>query len=221
MRAHAHPAASALAAFARLLTGVRPQWRGFYPDAKQRVYYANHTSHLDALIIWATLPSEVRAVTRPVAARDYWMKSAPRRYFSGKVFHAVLIDRPENNPTLPLRASLKVIDQMLDAMGEGCSLIVFPEGTRGSGADIKPFKSGLYYLASRRPALECVPVYLDNMNRILPKGEILPVPLLGTVTFGAPLRISPGEAKREFLERARQALLALRKMNGAEQTGGL
>ena len=211
MSAHAHPAASALAALARLLTGVRPQWHGFHPDAKQRVYFANHTSHLDALIIWATLPRYIRAVTRPVAARDYWIKSAARRYFCSDVFHAVLIDRPENNPALPLRASLATIDQMLDAMGDVYSLIVFPEGTRGSGAEIKPFKSGLYYLAARRPELEFVPVYLDNMNRILPKGEFLPVPLLGTVTFGAPLRLEPREPKREFLERARQALLALRQ----------
>ena len=213
MRTRCHPAATLLAAFARLLTGVRPEWRGFRPDLRQRVYFANHTSHLDALIIWATLPREVRAVTRPVAARDYWLQSATRRYFSTEVFRAVLIDRHENNPALPLRASLETIDQMLDAMGERDSLIVFPEGTRGAGADIKPFKSGLYYLASRRPELEFVPVYLDNMNRILPKGEFLPVPLLGTVTFGAPLRLDAGEAKRAFLERARQALLALKATN--------
>lgn len=212
MTATPHPAASLMAALARLLCGVRVRWHNFQPDTRQRVYFGNHTSHLDALVIWAALPREVRAVTRPVAARDYWKKGALRRHLSEKVFRAVLIDRPANDPTLPLRATLAIIGQMIDAMDDPFSLIVFPEGTRGAGDEVKPFKSGLYYVALRKPGLEFVPAYLDNMNRILPKGEFLPVPLLGTVTFGPPLRLEPNEPKRQFLARARQAVLQLREL---------
>jgi 1-acyl-sn-glycerol-3-phosphate acyltransferase len=73
------------------------------------------------------------------------------------------------------------------------------------------FKSGLYYLAKKRPDLELIPVYIDNMNRILPRGEFLPVPLLSSITFGPPMWLEAGETKNEFLERARKAVLKLRE----------
>jgi hypothetical protein len=75
---------------------------------------------------------------------------------------------------------------------------------------VLPFKSGLYHLCRLKPELELVPVYLANMNRILPKGEVLPVPLLGRVIFGKPMTIEPNEDKTAFLTRAREALLALK-----------
>src|SRR5262249_35023599 len=84
-------------------------------------------------------------------------------------------------------------------IGDRDSLIVFPEGTRGSGRIPGPFKSGLYYLLSTRPDLEAMPVYLDNMNRILPKGESVPVPMLSRAIFGRAMKIGPGEGKTEFL----------------------
>jgi 1-acyl-sn-glycerol-3-phosphate acyltransferase len=92
------------------------------------------------------------------------------------------------------------------------SIIVFPEGTRGSGEEIAPFKSGLYHLCRQKPELELVPVYLDNMNRILPKGELLPVPMLSRVIFGRPMALEPGEPKPAFLERARAAIRELREL---------
>jgi hypothetical protein len=56
-----------------------------------------------------------------------------------------------------------------------------------------------------------VPVYLHNLNRILPRGESLPVPMLSRVTFGEPLASGADEAKDAFLGRARDALIALRE----------
>ena len=85
-------------------------------------------------------------------------------------------------------------------------MIIFPEGTRSSNPEPQRFKSGLFHLANDRPTVEFVPVYLENLNRILPKGEILPVPLLGSVTIGAPIRLEAEETKEGFLERARQAV---------------
>ena len=61
-----------------------------------------------------------------------------------------------------------------------------------------------------RPDIELVPAWLENLNRILPKGEIVPVPLLGSVTFGAPISLDGDEPKGHFLQRARHALVALR-----------
>jgi 1-acyl-sn-glycerol-3-phosphate acyltransferase len=197
--------AALMVVLAKLISGARARWAGCGPDTRQRIYFANHTSHLDALVLWAVLPPPVRTLTRPVAARDYWTASRIRKRIAEDVFHAVLIERrkptTDNNP----------LEDMLGALGEKHSLIVFPEGSRGTGPDPGPFKSGLFHLAKRRPDVELVPVLMDNLNRILPKGEVLPVPLLGSVSFGTPIKLEPDEEKALFLSRARAAILSLRQ----------
>lgn len=195
-----------MAILAKMISGANARWVGCEPDTKQRIYFANHTSHLDSLVLWAVLPPEVRALTRPVAARDYWTEGRLRRHLAEKVFHAILIERKK--PT----AQDNPIEQILEAMGETGSIIIFPEGGRFSGPDPMPFKSGLYHLAQKRPVVELVPVLMDNLNRILPKGEVLPVPLLGSVTFGTPIQLREGESKSTFLERAWRDVVKLRDL---------
>ena len=190
---------------AKLISGARARWVGCVPDTRQRIYFANHTSHLDALVLWAVLPPPVRILTRPVAARDYWTAGWLRRRIAENVFHAVLIERKK--PT----ADDNPLEDMLSALGEKHSLIVFPEGSRGSDSEPAAFKGGLFHLARRRSDVDLVPVLIDNLNRILPKGEVLPVPLLGSVSFGTPIQLQPGEEKVAFLNRARQAVLSLRE----------
>lgn len=192
---------SGLIAFlVRALCGARARWVGCEPNGRQRIYFANHTSHLDSVVLWATLPQIHRAKTRPVGARDYWAANRLRLWLAEKVFHALLIERrkvtTEHNP----------LRDMLGALDGGSSLILFPEGTRSANPEPQKFKGGLFHLAKERPDVEFVPVYLENLNRILPKGELLPVPLLGSVTIGACVRLEPGETKESFLERARLAV---------------
>ncbi len=191
----------------KLISGVSVRWLGVQPEDKPRVYFANHTSHLDFIVLWAALPKDIRLKTRPVAARDYWAKGRLRNYLARKVFNAVLIDRKhlcahdeEHNP----------IHLMTEVLDQGYSLIIFPEGTRNLEDNIGPFKSGLYHLHKQRPASELVPVYLENFNRILPKGEFIIIPILGSVTFGKPLAQVKAETKVDFLNRARQALEELK-----------
>jgi 1-acyl-sn-glycerol-3-phosphate acyltransferase len=194
-----------LAITARMLSGVSVRWHNCTPDTCQRVYFANHTSHLDALIVWSSLPSDVRLLTRPVAAKDYWAKGSVRRYLAGQ-FKALLIDRHEikvhNNP----------VQIMIREIGDTFSLIVFPEGGRNPGGDMQEFKSGLYYLTKRRPDLELIPVHIENSHRVLPRGEILPVPLLSRVTFGPPIFLHDQEPKADFLARAREAVRQLKNL---------
>jgi 1-acyl-sn-glycerol-3-phosphate acyltransferase len=197
---------------ARFLSGASVEWIGARPSTRQRIYFANHTSHLDAVVLWASLPPEVRSHTRPVAAKDYWDASALRRYTSERVFRAVLIDRPGKDEAVSLRNAFDGIQELVEAMGEQDSLILFPEGTRGEGTTIQPFKSGLYYLARQKPGVELVPVYMSNLGRILPKGEVVPVPMQSRVRFGAPMYLEAGEHKKSFLERAHQALTALQTL---------
>jgi len=214
-----HPIASLLAAIARGISGVQVQWAGCEPDDRQRIYFANHTSHLDFVVLWSALPSELRAVTRPIAAKDYWEETPLRRYLAENVFHAVLLERGSlakaKSSDETHFVGRHLIEDMASALGDKNSLILFPEGTRGTGEKIAPFRSGLYHLALRRPDAELVPAYLENLNRILPKGEVLPVPMLSLLTFGKPIQVAPGEEKDIFLERAREAVSSLRRIGPA------
>lgn len=211
-----HPIASLLAAVARGITGIQVQWAGCQPDAKQRVYFANHSSHLDFVVLWSALPSEIRAKTRPIAAKDYWEETPLRRYLTENVFKAVLVERGVMAKTKTSEeahfASRSLIEDLAAALGKTNSLILFPEGTRGSGEKVGIFRGGLYHLAMRRPDVELVPAYLENLNRILPKGEVLPVPMLSLLTFGKPIQVEPNEEKDVFLERAREAVSSLRRI---------
>jgi len=196
--------AEIIVALARLVSGASVRWVGSRPDARQRIYFANHSSNLDAVILWAALPPEARALTRPVAARDYWTAGKLRLFLAKKVFDAVLIERKR------VTAHDNPIEQMVSALEQKRSLIIFPEGGRQAGPEVASFKSGLYHLAKRRPDVEFVPVWIDNLNRILPKGEVLPVPVLSCISFGAPVRLKENETKAAFLERAREAIKELR-----------
>jgi len=212
MNANVHILASLIASLAQGICGVHVRWAGCRPEARQRIYFANHCSHLDFVVVWSALPREVRTVTRPVAAEDYW-GTGIRGYLAQRVFHAILVRRrspaERRNAAEALAESRNMTERLAEAMGTTNSLIIFPEGTRGTGESIGPFRSGLYYLAERRPEVELVPAYLENLSRILPKGEVLPVPLLSLVTFGEPLRLENAESKTSFLERARAAVQTL------------
>lgn len=194
-----------LALIAKVLSGANVRWIDCQPDTCQRVYFANHTSHLDALVLWSCLPKEMRTVTRAVAAKDYWEGGPIRRHIA-KSFNVLLIDRKK------IKVHQSPVQLMMREMGNQYSLIVFPEGGRNASDDLNEFKSGLYYLAKKRPDLELVPVYMQNLNRVLPRGEFLPVPLLSCITIGPPMWLEAGEAKSNFLERARQAVRRLRDL---------
>jgi len=188
---------------ARIISGASVRWVDSQPDTCQRVYFANHTSHLDVVLVWSALPTEVRRLTRPVAAKDYWDRGFLRRHLA-QVFNAMLIDRKK------IKVHQSPIDLMLSEIGNTHSLIIFPEGGRNLDQGVGDFKSGLYYLSKKRPELELIPVYINNMNRILPRGEFLPVPLLSSLTFGPPIWLEAGEPKTEFLARAREAVVSLK-----------
>ena len=198
-------ASTAILGFARAVTAVRPIFAGLPPtDATPRVFFANHASHGDFVLVWATLPATTRARARPVAAAEYWTRGAVRSFIGRRVFDAVLIDR---DPVLRTRDP---VEQMAEALDQGGSLIVFPEGTRNTtDAPLLPFRSGLFHLARLRPGVDLVPVWIANLNRVMPKGGLLPIPLVCTVTFGLPLRAGADEPKDAFLARASGALLAL------------
>lgn len=185
------------------LVNPHVRWLGCEPLVRPRVYFANHASHLDFVLLWSALPRGLRARTRPVAASDYWDQAKLRRYLIHRVFQGVLVRRGES------QEMQDSIDPMLKALDQQESLILFPEGTRGAGDEVGAFRSGIFHIAEARPETELVPAWITNSGRVLPKGGFLPVPLLCSVTFGLPLHIERNEDKAGFLQRLRARLLAL------------
>lgn len=194
-----------LAFLARLITGAQGHWYGSPPKAEQRIYFANHQSHFDWVLIWASLPRDLRAVTRPIAARDYWTSSPLKHWITREIFNAVYVSRVRTADEDPL-------EPLVEALRNGDSLVIFPEGTRGNKGEPQAFKAGLFHLAEQFPDVHLIPTWIDNVQRVMPKGEVVPVPILCSVTFGAPLQLQPGEDKRAFLARAREAVIALGKV---------
>ncbi len=187
----------------RILTGSQARWYGCPPKAEQRIYFANHQSHADLVLIWAALPRELRSITRPIAAKDYWTKTPFKKWITTAVFNAVYVSRERTQGEDPL-------EPLIDALHNGDSIILFPEGTRGHAEEPASFKAGLYNLTQRFPTVVLVPTWINNVQRVMPKGEVVPVPVLCSVTFGAPIRLEDGEERRAFLDRARACVVALR-----------
>ncbi|TQS70899.1 1-acyl-sn-glycerol-3-phosphate acyltransferase [Rhodobacteraceae bacterium] len=196
--------AALIVGFARAVTAVRGEWRGVAPVPEQRIYFANHNSHGDFVLVWTVLPPALRGRTRPVAGADYWLTSKLKSFIGRDVFNAVLIERK------PMTRADNPVAQMSAALNDGDSLILFPEGTRNTGPTrLLPFKPGLFHLAKANRQVDIVPVWIENLNRVMPKGALVPIPLICTVAFGAPIRLRPDEGKADFIARAERALLVL------------
>ncbi len=194
-----------LSSLARLITGAQGHWYGCPPHKVQRIYFANHQSHFDWVLIWTALPPDLRAATRPIAARDYWTASRFKHWLTQEVFNAVYVNRVRTDDDDPL-------EPVAQALHEGSSLVIFPEGTRGNQAKPQAFKPGLYRLAQRFPNVELIPTWISNVQRVMPKGEVVPVPSLCSVTFGAPMQLLQDEGQEVFLARAHDAVVALQKV---------
>lgn len=219
----------------RALTGAQARWQGCPPKAEQRIYFANHQSHADLVLIWAALPSELRVITRPIAAKDYWTASRFKLWLTTAVFNAVYVDRSrtkeKNRGQIPISQGAEApfempgngpanlesdpyfsdpLEPLVEALESGDSIILFPEGTRGHAPEPQAFKAGLYKLAQKFPQVVLVPTWIHNVQRVMPKGEVIPVPVLCSVTFGTPMQLAPDEDRNAFLERARANVIALR-----------
>lgn len=186
--------------FTQIVFGLTVDSKVCLSSSKPRIFFSNHTSHLDFLLMWSSLPVDVRRMTVAAAAADYWCKNWVRRWIAENIFDSIMIERASisrnNNP----------VTAIIYELDKGKSVIIFPEGGRSDGPDIEALKSGLFHIARKRPDIELIPAYIHNANRVLPKGFALPVPVMCSVTFGNPIVLLPDENKMEFSNRARLEL---------------
>ncbi len=163
--------------------GLRVRGRGHLPKSGPFILIANHSSHLDTVSLLSLFPLNRLRRIRPVAAADYFDRNRIISVLTKTLFNILPIARKhitaENNP----------IRQMREALEAGDSLIIFPEGTRGSGEELGEFRSGVAHLLEKMPEVCVVPAYLINMGRSLPKGEFIPVPFFCEIRLGMPLKI--------------------------------
>jgi len=168
----------------RLLFGVSVEGREHLAGLTSFILAANHNSHLDVPLLFSILPARRLALTRPVAARDYFERRRWFFRFVDALFRPVWIDRGA--------PAEEAVGAMLAALEAGESLVVFPEGTRGVPGRLGRFRSGVGRLAARRPDVPVVPVFLHGPERALPKESAVPLPLWNRVLIGPPQRFGGG-----------------------------
>ncbi|MEN3336271.1 MAG: hypothetical protein V7641_5636 [Blastocatellia bacterium] len=190
--------------FMTLFIGLRVRGREHLPRAGQFILVANHSSHLDTASLLTLFRLTHLRHIRPVAAADYFERNFFVSLLTKTFFNILPIARrgitAENNP----------LTHMQQALAAGDSLIIFPEGTRGTGAEIGPFRSGIAHLVAKLPDVPVVPASLANMGRRLPKGEIIPVPFFCEIRLGEPLLL--GGNRQQIISTLEEAVRALKEM---------
>ena len=169
--------------FLRLIMGVHYVNREILRGAEQFIIVSNHNSHLDTMALMAALSWRQIDRTKPVAAGDYFGKTPIKKRITELFVNALLIprSRPKEGETFA-----DPIQLMVNALGAGHSLIIFPEGTRGEAGKIQKFKKGIGLVAQQCPHVPIIPVFMQGMGKLLPKGEMLLVPFDNFVRFGTP-----------------------------------
>ncbi len=183
------------------LLGLRANDGKRLPRCGPGIIVANHNSHLDALAILALYPPRLAARLRPVAASDYFLGNSLCGWLARRLLDIIPLSRDcrprHGDPLAACSAALQC----------GAILIFFPEGTRGEPGSLGEFKPGIAHLARRHPGIPIVPVFLTSLDRVLPKGALLPLPLLCEARIGT-ARYWRGDC-RSFLAELRAAIVAL------------
>jgi 1-acyl-sn-glycerol-3-phosphate acyltransferase len=191
--------------FLKIVVGVKFHRATFLEDEKQFIIVANHNSHLDTMTLMASLPRKIIHRVKPVAAADHFGKTKRQARISNYFINTLLIPRKKDrqNP------GDDPIAKMVDALDNGYSLIIFPEGTRGEPEKLQPLKPGVGIILSKRPAVKYVPVFMYGMGKAMPKGDSLIVPHTATLIYGAPTSINSTDVQ-EIMTQVEKDLLAVR-----------
>jgi len=190
---------------ALFMTGADVSGRERLPLKGPAIVAANHSSHVDTLLLLAIFPSRAVSRVRPAAAADYFLKDPVIGWFSRHVIGIVPVARRKAGRDEDVLAPARA------ALAAGDIVVVYPEGTRGDGDEgdgMGQLKSGVARLAEAFPEAPVIPVWIQGAGRVLPKGETIPVPLNCAVLVGEPLAWT-GD-RHGFMAALRAALLALK-----------
>lgn len=187
--------------FLQLILGVQFSDSNAMETEEQFILVANHNSHADTMALMASVPTKSLANTASIAAGDYFGKNKLMSFFMRFLVNAKLIDRKNGGRD--------VIEQMDRSLKRGRSIIIFPEGSRGEPGVMQDFKKGVAILLQKNPSIPYIPVYLDNLDKIMPKGDPFIIPYCSNVLVGRAKRIRGGETLEEILETMRREITDL------------
>ena len=162
------------------------------------VFVANHQSHFDAPVCLAALGGRIRRRLVVAAAADYFYSNALKGTAASLALGTVPFIRQGGGS----RESLQMLK---DLAKSGWSVLIFPSGTRGTGAT--GFKKGFAYIAVDAQ-VPVVPMYLHGLEQVMPKGSFLPLP--GGVVVGIGPPIPPGDDYTELVRKAEAGVAAAR-----------
>lgn len=170
------------------------------------IFAANHTSHLDTTLILSSLPSTVRRKTVVAAAADYFFDRSWKAAASSLLLGAIPVERSRVN-----RQSADIAATLID---DGWNLVIFPEGGRSPDGWGQEFRGGAAYLA-KRCGVPVIPIHLEGVRAIFPKGSTKIRPGRTTIRFGSPMFPKAGsgtereEDARRFALRVEHAVAVL------------
>jgi 1-acyl-sn-glycerol-3-phosphate acyltransferase len=190
--------------FLKIFIGLKYVNEKTLKNKKQFILIANHNSHMDTMAIMSAIPSRYIHKVHPIAARDFFGGSLFKKILMRYLVNATLIKRDRDDP------NNDPIDSMDKMLKKSRSLILFPEGSRGTPGVMTKFKKGLGYLIQRNPEINVIPVYLDNVYKTLPRGKNLILPYNCSMRFGDPIEFKSMEVN-DILISAEKALQDLMK----------
>lgn len=190
-----------------LWLGLRIKHRERLPKRGPAILVANHNSHMDVFALLSLFPLCRQVEIHPVAAADYFLRNKIIGWFALNILNIIPVMREggEANP-------LALCEQ---ALREGNTLILFPEGTRGEPGKLSPLKSGVWHLSQSMPEVPIIPVWLRGTERVMAKGNRIPLPLFIDVAIGDILSFN--HDKNTFMYDLKCQLLVLSQQTTGSQ----
>lgn len=186
------------------------------------IVVANHSSHLDAPMLFALLPSEITARLATGAAADYFYKNRVVAALTSLFFNTYPVKRHRQqknpaaaslatpNPAAPSDANKKIPGFSEQLLRAGVPILLFPEGTRSRSGKLGEFHSGAAALAQQLE-IPILPVAMRGGRDVMPVGAKFPK--LGKnpveMHIGQPLLGQPGETATDFTARLKEAIATL------------
>jgi len=164
------------------------------------VFAANHASHVDTPLLLTVLPDRFRHRAVVAAGADYFFDKRWKAHMWAFAINAIPVERT--------RVSTKSIRLASRLLGDGWSLVIFPEGGRSQDGWGQTHHPGAAHLAARA-GVPVVPIHVEGTRRILKRGARAIRPATTHVTFGRPLRADDDEDARRFAGRIESAVAVL------------